>query len=51
MEGEKNGIGTAQSHIRYDMLMERLEQGGQIGMDDVRNTLRSVSVIQLTRLN
>jgi len=42
-EGDKNGIGTAQSHTRYEMLMERLEQDGQMGMDGVRDALSSVS--------
>ncbi|MCM1560569.1 MAG: C45 family autoproteolytic acyltransferase/hydrolase [Butyrivibrio sp.] len=42
-EGEKNGIGTAQSHTRYDMLMERLEESGTMGMEGVRDALSSVS--------
>lgn len=42
-EGEKNGIGTAQSHTRYNMLMERLEQNGSMDEDDVRDALSSVS--------
>ncbi len=42
-EGEKHGIGTEQSHTRYEMLMERLEQSRQMGMDDVRDALGSVS--------
>lgn len=42
-EGEKYGIGTAQSHTRYDILMERLEQTPVMEMDDVRNALDSVS--------
>lgn len=41
-EGEKNGIGTAQSHTRYDMLMERLEESKTMGEDDVRDALGSV---------
>ncbi len=42
-QGEKNGIGTAQSHTRYDMLMERLEESGTMDMEDVRDALGSVS--------
>ncbi|MCM1174907.1 MAG: C45 family autoproteolytic acyltransferase/hydrolase [Blautia sp.] len=42
-EGEKNGIGTAQSHTRYDMLMERLEESGTMSMEGVRDALSSVS--------
>ncbi len=42
-EGEKNGIGTEQSHTRYDILMERLEESGTMGEDDVRDALGSVS--------
>lgn len=42
-QGEKNGIGTAQSHTRYDMLMERLEESGTMDTEDVRDALGSVS--------
>ncbi len=42
-EGEKNGIGTAQSHTRYEMLMEQVEQNGQMSAGDVRDALSSVS--------
>lgn len=42
-EGEKNGIGTEQSHTRYDILMERLEESGTMGEDDVCDALYSVS--------
>lgn len=42
-EGEKNGIGTEQSHTRYDILMERLEESETMGEDDVRDALGSVS--------
>lgn len=42
-EGEKNGIGTEQSHTRYDILMKRLEDGGTMDADDVRDALSSVS--------
>lgn len=42
-EGEKNGIGTQQSHKRYDILMNRLFVSEVMSMDDVRDTLDSVS--------
>lgn len=42
-EGEKQGIGTEQSHTRYDMLMERLKQNGTMNEADVREALGSVS--------
>ena len=42
-EGEKNGIGTAQSHTRYDILMEALDQNETMSMTDVRDALSSVS--------
>lgn len=42
-EGEKNGVGTAQSHTRYDILMELLEQNETMSMMDVRDALSSVS--------
>lgn len=42
-EGEKHGIGTEQSHTRYDMLMERLEQKETMNEEDVRDALSSVS--------
>ncbi len=42
-KGEKQGIGTQQSHERYDILMNRLEETPQMGMEDVRNALDSVS--------
>lgn len=41
-EGKKNGIGTEQSHTRYDILMKRLEDGGTMDADDVRDALSSV---------
>ena len=34
-EGEKQGIGTEQSHERYDILMNQLEETPQMGMEDV----------------
>lgn len=42
-EGEKNGIGTAQSHTRYEMLTEQLEQNNRMNAEDVRDSLSSVS--------
>ncbi len=41
--GEKHGIGTEQSHTRYDMLMERLKQNGTMNEAEVRDALGSVS--------
>lgn len=42
-EGEKNGIGTAQSHERYKILMNRLADFETMEMNDVRDALDSVS--------
>lgn len=42
-EGEKQGIGTEQSHERYDILMNQLEETPQMEMEDVRDALDSVS--------
>lgn len=42
-EGEKYGIGTAQSHQRYDLLMQALSTQEAMEMDDVRDALDSVS--------
>ncbi|MGI6009968.1 MAG: carcinine hydrolase/isopenicillin-N N-acyltransferase family protein [Ruminococcus sp.] len=42
-EGEKQGIGTEQSHERYDILMNQLEETPQMGAEDVRDALDSVS--------
>ena len=42
-EGEKQDIGTEQSHERYDILQNRLEESPQMGMEDVRDALDSVS--------
>ncbi|MCH5268568.1 MAG: linear amide C-N hydrolase [Lachnospiraceae bacterium] len=41
--GEKNGIGTKQSHARYEILTERLEKNETMAMQDVRDALDSVS--------
>lgn len=42
-EGEKKGIGTEQSHTRYEILTERLAQSKTMSADDVRDALDSVS--------
>ena len=42
-EGEKNGIGTQQSHERYDILISRLSDSKVMDMNDVRDALDSVS--------
>ena len=42
-EGEKQGIGTRQSHERYDILRNKLEENPEMGMEDVRDALDSVS--------
>lgn len=42
-EGEKNGVGTSQSHSRYEILVERLNQDPEMSMTDVREALSSVS--------
>ena len=42
-EGEKYGIGTAQSHERYDILMKALDERPAMNMEGVRDALSSVS--------
>ncbi len=42
-EGEKHGIGTAQSHERYNILMSTLNEKNTMDMNDVRDALSSVS--------
>ncbi len=42
-EGEKNGIGTHQSHERYEILINRLNDSETMEMNDVRDSLDSVS--------
>ncbi len=42
-EGSKHGIGTAQSHERYNILMNTLDEKSTMGMDEVRDALSSVS--------
>ena len=41
--GEKNGIGTSQSHERYDILMRVLAEGDAMSMEEVGEALDSVS--------
>lgn len=41
--GEKQGIGTAQSHTRYEILMETLEEQGKMTETEVRDALDRVS--------
>lgn len=42
-EGSKHGVGTAQSHTRYDILMNALGNKPEMDMNDVRDALSSVS--------
>ena len=42
-EGEKFGIGTEQSHTRYEILTEKLKEKQTMDMQDVRDALDSVS--------
>lgn len=42
-EGNKHGIGTQQSHERYDILIQALEDHSTMTMEDVRDALDSVS--------
>lgn len=42
-EGSKHGIGTSQSHTRFEMLTQRLEENKTMSMEDVRDALDSVS--------
>lgn len=41
--GDKNGIGTEQSHERYDILMKMLADGNTMTMEEVRDALDRVS--------
>lgn len=43
VEGEKHGIGTEQSHERYDILVSLLEESGTMDMAGVRDALDRVS--------
>lgn len=40
--GDKQGIGTAQSHERYDILMKRIADGSTMSAFDVKEALKSV---------
>ena len=42
-KGEKEGIGTEQSHERYDILMQALEEQETMDMQEVADALNSVS--------
>lgn len=42
-EGEKNGIGTSQSHTRFEILEQTLEDSSVMNSGQVRDTLSSVS--------
>ncbi len=42
-EGEKQGIGTAQSHTRYDILMDTLKKSSAMTLEQVRDAMDSVS--------
>lgn len=42
-EGKKHGVGTSQSHTRYDLLMEALSKKEKMTESDVRDALDSVS--------
>lgn len=42
-EGEKQGIGTEQSHTRYEILTDQLKKKETMDMQDVRDALDSVS--------
>ena len=42
-EGEKNGIGTSQSHTRFEILEETLEESVAMDSGQVRDALSSVS--------
>lgn len=42
-EGEKHGIGTAQSHMRYDLLDQKLGNNKAMSETEVRDALDSVS--------
>ena len=42
-DGEKHGIGTSQSHERYDLLMETLKEQETLSESDMRDALERVS--------
>lgn len=41
--GEKYGVGSSESHVRYDMLMDLISQNTALTMEDMRDALDSVS--------
>ena len=42
-EGEKQGIGTSQSHERFDILNDAISNHATMNKDEVKDTLDSVS--------
>ncbi len=42
-QGEKYGIGTSQSHVRFDILQEAVDSKNTMNADEVRDALSSVS--------
>lgn len=42
-EGEKHGVGTGQSHTRYEILTELLARQSSFTMDEMRDAMSSVS--------
>lgn len=42
-KGEKNGIGTKQSHTRFDILKDALQENNVMDAEQVKDTLSSVS--------
>jgi len=42
-EGKKHGIGTAQSHTRYDILMNAMKKSPSMTLEQVRDAMDSVS--------
>ena len=44
-EGEKNGIGTSQSHTRFEILEQTLEESATMDSGQVRDALSSVSKV------
>ena len=42
-EGDKQGIGTQQSHTRFEILTEALEQQPQMTLEQLRDAMDSVS--------
>lgn len=42
-QGDKHGIGTEQSHTRYDILMDSLAEQPAMDMEEVKDAMSSVS--------